>query len=292
MCSLYSQQRKDESDTIVSEIIDCDTKSLPDVIPSTVLENLSSNSTKCDITANLTAVDMDLSTDTAESSSEVTLEKIVSDMDLSEEGENQSIQEDETRSVEEKRAEHYLRNETSQNIESSTDADLGTDESNAHVDTENVSNNNANESDTSIQNLSLELTNPDSSQSEKPLSESVPVSDSGNANSCDENQVHIHLDDTSDFDTFQYWRTPIPQVDIDLDSLKEDTPPVSSEDQLSVSSDLNAALSNSMSDLTVCDTQQSSVLVNENTLAGLEAISSGDTSETTMTVIDGMVQGR
>ena len=274
----YSQQKKEEADTVVSEILDCDTKLLPDVIPSTVLDNLSSNSTNCDITANLQTIDMGSPTE-GECIPEESTVKVVAEMDLSEETENQSVQEDEAQSVEEKRAEHYLLSETSQNSDSSIS------DQNAHVvDTDNYSNNNAHNSD-SHQNIEESSAgNPTTSQLENPLSET------DNANDSTESLVHIHLNNSSDFDSFQFWRTPLPQVDLDLDILKENA--LSSDELQSLEADLRVALSNSMSDLTVCDNQASSALLNENGLANFEAITSGmNNSETTMTVIDGMVQG-
>lgn len=268
----------------MSEIVDCDTKSLPDVIPSTVLENLSSNSANCDITANLSSIDMDVSADNeSDARTETTKGENSAEMDLTEEVENQSglVQVDQSQSVEEKRAEHYLNKEehsreTSQSTESSA-------VSSSLQTTEQTCDKSSNENRVNIQgsNLGNPIENSESSE-QSPNTETT--------------EVHIHLDNSSDFDTFQFWRTPIPQVDIDLDILNNEDSPATETPQGSLSDqqmfedsrDLSAALSSSLSDLTVCDNQ--SVLLTD--LAGIEPISSGDNTETTMSVIDGVVQGK
>lgn len=279
------QQKKEEETTVVSEIVDCDTKSLPDVIPSTVLENLSSNSANCDITANLSSVDMDVSADTeSDARTETTMGENSAEMDVTEEVENQSglVQVDQLQSVEEKRAEHYL-NKEEQGRETSQSTEDSSAVSSSLQTTEQTCDNSSDENRVNIQESNLGNPTENSESSEQsPNTETT--------------EVHIHLDNSSDFDTFQFWRTPIPQVDIDLDTLnKEDSPAtetlqISSSDQqmFEDSRDLSAALSSSLSDLTVCDNQ--SVLLSD--FAGIEPISSGDNTETTMSVIDGVVQGK
>lgn len=141
--------------------------------------------------------------------------------------------------------------------------------------------------------------------------------------------VHIHIDNTSDFDSFQFWRTPIPQLDLDLDLVdgkpqnihvtakvkdKEHHKVYASEMNVQVSGDTetNTNLSDSMSDLTVCDKLDNPVInVNRSESvseeeglkihkASVSSVSETDDTlrtsvvgqnENTLTVIDGVVQG-
>ena len=146
--------------------------------------------------------------------------------------------------------------------------------------------------------------------------------------------VHIHLDNTSDFDTFQFWRTPIPQLDLDLEIVdgkpqnihvkarvkdEEHHKVYASEMNVQVSGerDVNSNLSDSMSDLTICDkldnpvinTNRSESVSEEEGLlihkASVSTVSETDNTfnsgvstsvagqnENTLTVIDGVVQGK
>ena len=146
--------------------------------------------------------------------------------------------------------------------------------------------------------------------------------------------VHIHLDNISDFDSFQFWRTPIPQLDLDLDIVdgkpqnihvkarvkdEEHHKVYASEMNVQVSGDrdVNSNLSDSLSDLTVCDkldnpvinTNRSESVSEEDGLlihkASVSTVSETDNlynsaastsvagqNENTLTVIDGVVQGK
>ena len=146
--------------------------------------------------------------------------------------------------------------------------------------------------------------------------------------------VHIHLDNISDFDSFQFWRTPIPQLDLDLDIVdgkpqnihvkarvkdEEHHKVYASEMNVQVSGDrdVNSNLSDSLSDLTVCDkldnpvinTNRSESVSEEEGLlihkASVSTVSETDNlynsaastlaagqNENTLTVIDGVVQGK
>lgn len=144
--------------------------------------------------------------------------------------------------------------------------------------------------------------------------------------------VHIHLDNTSDFDSFQFWRTPIPQLDLDLDIIdgqpknihvtarvkdEEHHKVYASEMNVQVGEkDMNPSLSDSMSDLTLCDkldgavinTNRSKSVSEEEGLrihkASISSVSEADNylqggsmslvgqNENTLTVIDGDVQGK
>ena len=141
--------------------------------------------------------------------------------------------------------------------------------------------------------------------------------------------VHIHLDNTSDFDSFQFWRTPLPQLDLELDLVdgkpqnihvtarvkdQEHHKVYASEMNIKVGDkDSSSNLSDSMSDLTVCDKLDNTVM---NTTNRSESVSEEDgvkihkasvssisddveggekttgQTENTLTVIDGVVQGR
>ena len=146
--------------------------------------------------------------------------------------------------------------------------------------------------------------------------------------------VHIHLDNISDFDSFQFWRTPIPQLDLDLDIVdgkpqnihvkarvkdEEHHKVYASEMNVQVTGDrdVNSNLSDSLSDLTVCDkldnpvinTNRSESVSEEEGLlihkASVSTVSETDNlynsaastsvagqNENTLTVIDGVVQGK
>ena len=146
--------------------------------------------------------------------------------------------------------------------------------------------------------------------------------------------VHIHLDNISDFDSFQFWRTPIPQLDLDLDIVdgkpqnihvkarvkdEEHHKVYASEMNVQVTGDrdVNSNLSDSLSDLTVCDkldnpvinTNRSESVSEEDGLlihkASVSTVSETDNlynsaastsvagqNENTLTVIDGVVQGK
>lgn len=272
-------ETSEDSDTVVSEIVDCDTKSLPDVIPSTVLESVSSNSTNCDITANLVSVDMD-------TSMESNPDKPESEMDLTEEVETQTglVHVDQEHSVEEKRATHYLSNETSWTSTTTSNDNAQSDANNSN---DSVGENNVEDSSVDTPKETELL--------EKEVTEPVPSSEVKESENNDE-EVHIHLDNSSDFDSFQYWRTPLPQVDVDLDVLNDDP---ANETMVSGASemygdglDLSAALSNSLSDLTVCDNNAAFMALCGNTELDLSGTDNSTHQSFITSPVDGMVQGR
>lgn len=280
---------------MVSEIVDCDSKILPDLIPSTVTEG---NQSSCDITANLSTVDMDTREDDQNQSKESSLEQTV--MDVSEvENDNQSeeggqtglVQTDINQSVEELRAEHYMGQENSNPAQES-------DEIIDNISTDN----NVNSNNTEVN----ETDNNDSLQGDSSVEQSDSQEGSTNVDTIverplEEQSVSIQVDGTNSYDSFQYWRMPLPEVDLDVDLLQESStdddvlPRYTPDEQ---HKDLCAALSNTLDDLTVCDNLPVSVIEhshpygnNEIDISSIAPIVSEDGSETTMTVIDGVVQG-
>lgn len=308
----HTREKQTDDDTVVSEIVDCDKKTLPDVIPANVSDTQSQGTRDCDITANLITVDMDTTEDTNASKNE----RKSSEMDLAEDGttsyENvpdKMVQGDVNKSLEEKRAEFYYKEHIDEiPSESVVKAEVIDEE--RSDDIENSNHNNATESESNILVEDLEIPKREEiripCESNDSYDETVVSTEESESSDTVTEHVHIHLDNSSDFDSFQYWRTPIPQVEVDLAALSAPT-----EDNINSvldshvksgsvnvydsSSGLTLGLSDSLNDLTVCDNHSTSVMSgaqvaieHDSQLGDLGQVQSG---ETTMTVIDGVVQG-
>lgn len=308
----HPREKQTDDDTVVSEIVDCDKKTLPDVIPANVSESQSQGNSDCDITANLITVDMDTTEDTDMYKSETkSLE-----MDLAEDASTSSqnvqdkmIQEDINKSLEEKRAEFYYK----ENIDEMTSepvVETEVIEEERSDDSENSNHNNATESESNVLTEDLEIPKREEiripCESNEVCDETVNSIEQSESSDIVTENVHIHLDNSSDFDSFQYWRTPIPQVEVDLAALSAPTEDninsvldsrvkSESENVYDSTSGLTLGLSDSLNDLTVCDNHSTSVMSgaqvaveHDSQLGDLGQMQSG---ETTMTVIDGVVQG-
>ncbi|XP_045192061.2 serine/threonine-protein phosphatase 4 regulatory subunit 1-like isoform X1 [Mercenaria mercenaria] len=310
------KKEQEEGDTVVSEIIDCDNKTLPDVIPANVSNISSQPNQNCDITANLLPVDMDTTED-----SEKRVSQNTDNMEMAEDSgtgpaensDDQMVHKDLSKSVEEKRAEFYSEVGIESTLESDNEKQNESDRTTRdNKSQENVNHNNATESNHNISE------GKDESSVEKPKVDEIRIpcessedtdndivissveSESGGTTT---EHVHIHLDSSSDFDSFQYWRTPLPHVEVDLVELAEpkqvgadskldscvtaDT--VSSSDS---TSGLTLGLSDSLNDLTVCDNQSAPVTLGTSVAVEHDSQGAGQgmSGETTMTVIDGVVQ--
>ena len=137
--------------------------------------------------------------------------------------------------------------------------------------------------------------------------------------------VQIHVDNVDDFNSFNYWRTPIPLIDIDLsivdseESILELNTGIGTEEKSYACQNLNdadgeihdlsEALSESLPDLSVCD-KDTSVIEGQGAGRMLDQASGqvnslnsdkpcfekanfmGNESETTIPVIDGVLQGK
>ncbi|XP_060601846.1 LOW QUALITY PROTEIN: serine/threonine-protein phosphatase 4 regulatory subunit 1-like [Ruditapes philippinarum] len=308
-------RRRMEGDAVVSEILDCDnSKTLPDVIPANVSNTSSQPSQDCDITANLLPVDMD----TAEDSEK----EVPVNMQMAEESESgqtessddQMIHTDLGKSVEEKRAEFYAEINTESPVEPDSEKQperisVSTTEDSSSVEDNSNHNNASIESSKSEDNVVGstvespkvvdEIRIPCES-SEESSDSTVTRSDESESTVTEPEPAHIHLDSSSDFDTFQYWRTPIPQVDVDpalLTEPKSSSEPVmlnhySTSDTVNVydsTNGLTLGLSDSLNDLTVCDNKVTSVMYGSSGAMEHNLQGTGQ-GETTMTVIDGVVQ--
>ena len=292
---------------------------------------------------------------------EVNTESIVLDIDNSESTTDVeatsnviSYQSNIDQSVEEKRAEYYSKGDTQEantNEDSSTQENQNITEDNKEA--ENAANEmeqDTKETDSSLEGLvdipldseTVEQTDNENSQkqenTEVPREENISEQNDNNNHSTESlesssnsksGHVHIHLDNTSDFDSFQFWRTPLPQLDLELDLVdgkpqnihvtarvkdQEHHKVYASEMNIKVGDkDSSSNLSDSMSDLTVCDKLDNTVM---NTTNRSESVSEEDgvkihkasvssisddveggekttgQTENTLTVIDGVVQGR
>ncbi|KAL4234722.1 Serine/threonine-protein phosphatase 4 regulatory subunit 1 [Mactra antiquata] len=314
-------------DNIVSEIIDCDNKTLPDVIPANISGTSNSSSTDCDITANLKSHDVTSSNDDDDGDGDEDTTKtnpLDMDVDNDESGAKEPaldllVQANLEESVEEKRADFY-----SQDDVSHIQIDENHDMSKMSTESKNSNHNNAatggveGVENTRNNNRLDEIRIPcetneyckDDEDDDDDDDDDIVVTtvEEESIDSHSTEHVHIHLDSSSDFDSFQYWRTPILPVDLDLDIMKSE-----SNETVGTKSDSNASTSNvmsgnpsndiqgltlglsdSLSDLTVCDNQQySSVMIADKQGADSNTPTStnyGQSEETTMTVIDGVVQ--
>ncbi|XP_052816224.1 serine/threonine-protein phosphatase 4 regulatory subunit 1-like isoform X2 [Mya arenaria] len=289
----------EDEETVVSEIIDCDTKTLPDLIPATVSEG---NQSSCDITANLSAVDNDSTSENNAEDQSGESGPLTSFMDISEEqGSNQSetgmVQRDDNQSTEEKRAEFYFNNEPKETVK---EDEPNEDKSISGTDDSAQNNSNCN-NDNHQKDINVDV-----EESSTDVVKTSPEQSESNENNVERTletqNVNIQVDSTSDFDSFNYWRTPIPAVELGLDILQES----STDEELQARryfaddneqhADLCAALSNTLDDLSVCDNQATSVIEhsspesNEIDLSNIAPIMPEGGMETTMPVIDGVIQ--
>ena len=195
------------------------------------------------------------------------------------------------------------------------------------LDSENVGQTDNDSSNTQLQD-NTEVLHKEGTISEQNVNNNhsdEPLESSSNTKS---GHVHIHLDNTNDFDSFQFWRTPIPQLDLDLDIVdgkpqnihvtarvkdQEHHKVYASEMNVQVGDkDTYTNLSDSMSDLTVCDKLDNTVMntnrsesisedegvkIHRASVSSVSDVDRGTKStsgqtENTLTVIDGVVQGK
>lgn len=124
----------------------------------------------------------------------------------------------------------------------------------------------------------------------------------------EQSEVPVNIENPSDFNSFQFWRTPIPVVELDLDLLQESStdPEETFRDPFEDNrphTDQCAAFANTLEDLSICDNLPNTVIedqyrmsreslgTNEVDISDIEPIQSIDDTETTMRVINGVVQG-
>lgn len=285
-------------DSVVSEIIDCDNKTLPDVIPANVSSALSPLTTDCDITANLVSIDMDTTEDDERWKSSCTNMDLTNES-LSENLDGRMLHVDTAKSVEEKRSEFYTENNTEETLRTSENENSTQSEVLRCED--NVNHNNSMEN---VASKTPELELPKADEIRIPCEsneddDTVAVIVESDLSDAKTEHAHIHLGSSSDFNSFQYWRTPIPQVEEDISKLKVDN--IAKSDSCSASqnenlhennSGLTQALSDSLTDLSVCDNESGSVMSgpSEGVEHDLQSACHGQ-GETTVTVIDGVVQG-
>lgn len=284
-------------DTVVSEIIDCDNKTLPDVIPANVSSALSPLTTDCDITANLMSIYMDTTEDDERwesSSSCINMERTD---ELSKNLDGQMLHVDAAKSVEEKRSEFYIKDNAAEALPTSEN-DNSAQSKVLKCEEENVNHNNTLENVTRTPEIELpkadEIRIPCESNEDDDI---VGIAVESNSSVADTEHVHIHLDSSSDFNSFQYWRTPIPQVEEDISKLKADNLAKSDgttgqNENAHENNGLTLALSDSLNDLSVCDHILGSVMLGPSEGVEHDLRSAGQVQdETTVTVIDGVVQG-
>lgn len=300
---------------MVSEILDCDNKALPDVIPAIVSNTPSQPNQHCDITANLLPVDMD-TTEDSEKDVSVNLESTTEESGSSptESSDDQMIHTDLGKSVEEKRAEFYAEIKESpvegnSDCEKQSESETSSTKDSSSVEENSNHNNASSESSTSNDDENVvestvetpkdnEMRIPCESSEESGEDNTVTSSVEPESKVTETEHAHIHLDSSSDFNTFQYWRTPIPQVDLELlnepkASSVDTKSDNSSDDTVNVydgTNGLTLGLSDSLNDLTVCDNKATSVMLGSSEAVEHDLQGTGQ-GETTMTVIDGVVQG-
>ncbi|XP_052229357.1 serine/threonine-protein phosphatase 4 regulatory subunit 1-like isoform X1 [Dreissena polymorpha] len=313
--AMKKRQKEEEEDSVVSEIVDCDSKTLPDVIPTNMLEQ--NQSAVCDITANVMMVDMDTSADN--DSLEDKKKKVGTESEWRDFGSSPGlVQVNTDKSVEEIRAEHYV----GQNIEKDkiveTLSDEKTIESNVVepvqdiVDTQTSTGHNSNNNLTEehIGDVHTIGTNSgaqdDSSDIVKSLNDAKHKVESVQDQS-EHQEVAVNVENSSNFNSFQFWRTPLPVVELDLDLLQDSsTEPEMFRDPFEDNrphTDQCAAFANTLEDLSICDNLPNTVIddqyrmsreslgSNEVDISDIEPITPiDDTEETTMRVINGVVQ--
>ena len=290
---------------------------------------------------------------------EISTESIVLDIDNTESTDDETssnvipYQSNIDQSVEEKRAEHYSKVDT-QEAEMSEESSRQENQNNSEEVNKDVENSaaqmeqNSKETDSSLQGLvdipldteTVEQTENDDSQkqentevlqkgdiSEPNVNNNHSTESVESSSNMKSGHVHIHLDNTSDFDSFNFWRTPLPQLDLELDLVdgkpqnihvtarvkdQEHHKVYASEMNIQVGDkDSSANLSDSMSDLTVCDkldntvmntnrsesiSEEDGVMIRKASVSSVSDEDSGAKStsgqtENTLTVIDGVVQG-
>ena len=291
---------------------------------------------------------------------EVSTESIVLDIDNTESTDDETssnvipYQSNIDQSVEEKRAEHYSKVDT-QEAETNEESSIQENQKNSEEVNKDAENSAAKmkqdskETDSSLQGLvdipldseTVEQSENDDSQkqentevlqkeediSEPNVNNNHSTESVESSSSTKSGHVHIHLDNTSDFDSFNFWRTPLPQLDLELDLVdgkpqnihvtarvkdQEHHKVYASEMNIQVGDkDSSANLSDSMSDLTVCDkldntvmntnrsesiSEEDGVMIRKASVSSVSDEDSGAKStsgqtENTLTVIDGVVQG-
>lgn len=341
MFLIHRRKFKDKAaESVVSELGESEAKSLPDVIPANDCEGSSSTDAHCDITANLVSADIEtrseqtLQKDTEENkvgTKDVEVEGTkMEEEDDSESSNEMFMQTDQDISVEEKRAEVYAELKKSDTIKQEsreeskdTEGEEKEDDENTNKSCSEVSNDTSLLTVDSNQNnstVSFDINIPDDNENKEidnkneeikiPCESDIVDTDDIVISTLESESVdtknepvHIHLNSSSDsdFNSFQFWRTPIPQVEVDLTELISSDKTISSISVVEASSskavdqtfgsDLTQSLSESLSDLTVCDNQISSVMIGSETSLGAGFTHDTSCGETSLAVIDGVVQG-